>query len=504
MDGENLFKDAINSTVNNSYVFGSIILVIMIAIYFTFSIHNLNDVTKQIDTLEKKVESGLGSTKGGGTTVNNSPPTWINGIIDNVFQQKNLQIIILGVYFILTLSFLFLYNRAKTENYGKINLFTDIKDKVKQDMGLPIANLVTKVGYIFGGLGLLVAIIVIVLWLYNSFRQLHAVLSVVLTALNLVLLLTLVYVIFKPEVDRLMNYKSNNLNFVENLFKIVGEFIFIIPCLVIVLIDVLKHEIQITAPTVWIVLIAEVIVISFYFLIPFLMTRLNTHDSRILLEGPVYLDKRRMIGTYQNVQKNDMYRKRIEDHKFSLFKTQQVDDTYDASTNTFANEASTIPFNVTVDLEVNNSKGQRFNFNYNYAVSLFLYINPQPPNTSQAYVVDTPVFDYAGKPKIVYNGLEQQLKFVCTDVNNLEKTVYQTNDIKFQRWMHIVVNYRSGVVDVFIDGSLRATESNVQPFMEYSKIYVGSNEGIAGGIKNVMYFHEPLSIDKIKYMNNFR
>ena len=39
--------------------------------------------------------------------------------------------------------------------------------------------------------------------------------------------------------------------------------------------------------------------------------------------------------------------------------------------------------------------------------------------------------------------------------------------------------------------------------MEYSKIYVGSNEGIAGGIRNVMYFKEPLSLDKIKYMNTF-
>ena len=37
--------------------------------------------------------------------------------------------------------------------------------------------------------------------------------------------------------------------------------------------------------------------------------------------------------------------------------------------------------------------------------------------------------------------------------------------------MHIVVNYRSGIVDIFIDGTLRTTENNIQPFMEYSKIY---------------------------------
>ena len=36
--------------------------------------------------------------------------------------------------------------------------------------------------------------------------------------------------------------------------------------------------------------------------------------------------------------------------------------------------------------------------------------------------------------------------------------------------------------------------------MEYSKIYVGSNDGIAGGIKNITYFSEPLDLDKINYI----
>ena len=39
--------------------------------------------------------------------------------------------------------------------------------------------------------------------------------------------------------------------------------------------------------------------------------------------------------------------------------------------------------------------------------------------------------------------------------------------------------------------------------MDYSKIYIGSNDGIAGGIKNIIYFDKPLELDKIKYLNNF-
>ena len=231
------------------------------------------------------------------------------------------------------------------------------------------------------------------------------------------------------------------------------------------------------------------------------MKNLNEHDGRVLLEGPVFIDRKRMIGTYQNVEKYDIFRKKIEEFNFALFKTRQDFNTFDISNNTFAEKP--VPFNVTVDLKVDNSTGQAFNFYYNYAVSFFLYLNPQPINTSRAYVVDTTIFDYASKPKIVFNGLEQRLKFICNDVHNLEQIVYETNDFKYQKWMHIVVNYRSGYVDIFIDGTLRATQNNIQPFMEFSKIYIGSDKGIAGGIKNVMYFNKPLPLDKIKYINNF-
>ena len=494
--GENLFERAVNSTVNNTYVYGAIILTIMVAIYFTLTIHNLNNTHNQLPSLNPDKNRG-------GATIDNRRNGWIDAILAKIGSPQNSQIFILVVYFVLSLVFLFLYNRARDgdSGYGRLDLFSSTEDKIKKEMGMPIVNLMMKVGYVFGGLSLVVIVIGFILWMYNNFSQLHVFLSLLLTILNFVMILTLVYVVFKREIDKIINYKSNNLNFVEGIFKIIGEFIFIIPCLVLVLVDVVKSEIKITTPTVWIILIIEIVIICLYFLIPFLMTRLNTHDRQLLLQGPVYLDKRQMIGTYQNVEKDHIYRRRIEDHRFELFKTEQTTNTFDASTNTFQ-DSEAMPFNVTVDLDVDRSTSQHIDFNYNYGISLALYLNPQPTNTGQAYVQDTIIFDYAGKPKIVFNGLDQQLKFICRDINHLEKTVYETDDFKYQKWMNIVVNYRSGTVDIFIDGTLRATETNIQPFMEYSKIYVGSTPGIAGGIKDVMYFKEPLPLDKIRYINN--
>lgn len=493
--GDNIFELAVNKSINSPYIFGTIILIIVIYIYFTLSIDNLSNIQSQINTVQSnysRITTGVANTSGS---------SWFTSIINKIFSQKNLQIIILGLYFFLSLTFLFLYNRSRDTSkggYGFLNIFSSTEEKIKRDMGVPIANLIDKVGYVVGAIGLIITLVIIILWIYNKFSKLHEFLNLILKILNYVFVGTIIYKIFETEINRLLNNKTNNLNFFERLLRIIGELIFIIPCLVIIMIDAIKHQIKITTPTVWIVLIIEIIIILLYFLIPILIKNMSTHDGKLLLEGPVFIDKRRMIGTYQNVQKNEIYRKKLEEYNYSLFKSKTDKGSFDASTNEF--EGSNMPFNIKFQLDIDDKYSQRFNFNYNYGISLFLYLNPQPINTSRAYVVDTPIFDYASKPKIVFNGLQQQLKFICTDISNLEKTIYETNDIKYQKWMHIVVNYRSSVVDIFIDGTLRATQNNIQPFMEYSKIYVGSNDGIAGGIKNILYFSEPLDLDKINYI----
>ena len=88
----------------------------MIVIYFTFSIHNLSNITNEIKTVEKNY-----SRYSTGIVNNNIKTPGIDSIISNIFSEKNLQIIILVLYFLLILTFLFLYNREK--EFGYLNLF---------------------------------------------------------------------------------------------------------------------------------------------------------------------------------------------------------------------------------------------------------------------------------------------------------------------------------------------------------------------------------------------
>ena len=160
---ENLFKKAVNSTINNNLVYGTIIFLIMVFIYLTFSIHNLSDIQKQVQTIQQNY-----SRITTGTVNNNTDGSWFNSFLENIFQKKNIQIIVLGFYLILTTIFLFLYNRAKDPikgGYGKLDLFTNKEEKIKSDMGIPIANLLTKIGYITGSLSLFVIGVIFILWI---------------------------------------------------------------------------------------------------------------------------------------------------------------------------------------------------------------------------------------------------------------------------------------------------------------------------------------------------
>jgi hypothetical protein len=77
------------------------------------------------------------------------------------------------------------------------------------------------------------------------------------------------------------------------------------------------------------------------------------------------------------------------------------------------------------------------------------------------------------------------------------KTLYETSDIKHQKWNNIVVNYDGGIMDVFINGALVSSTPEIAPYMTYENVIVGQTNGIQGGICNVMYYKHILSSGKI-------
>lgn len=130
--------------------------------------------------------------------------------------------------------------------------------------------------------------------------------------------------------------------------------------------------------------------------------------------------------------------------------------------------------------------------NYHYSVSFWTFIHNQP-HKHRKYV---PIFDFGGKPLVEYNGAEEKLRVKFGD----GKPVYE-GKIAPQKWINVVVAYDRGVVDVFIDAQLVATKSGIVPYMSNDIITVGENDGISGGIKDVVYY--PQTVRKSTIDRNY-
>jgi len=155
-----------------------------------------------------------------------------------------------------------------------------------------------------------------------------------------------------------------------------------------------------------------------------------------------------------------------------------------------------------IDMDLDSAKPK---FNYHYSLSAWFYINPQPPNTSPAYNKYTNILNYGGKPAVEFNGQLNSLRVTVEteqqpDGSNKTVQVFETKKVLFQRWNNIVINYDRGTMDVFLNGKLVGSRPSIAPYMTYESINVGANNGIHGGISNVLYYKDNLSKNYIEMM----
>lgn len=133
---------------------------------------------------------------------------------------------------------------------------------------------------------------------------------------------------------------------------------------------------------------------------------------------------------------------------------------------------------------------------------MWFYINSNPPNTNGAYSKYSNLLSYGGKPSIEYNALLNKLRVrVVTD--NITSTfreleIYKSDGLRLQRWNNIVVNYDHGTMDVFLNGTLVGSLPSVSPYMSIDNIVIGSSNGLYGGVCNVNFYKENLSLSYIQ------
>ena len=344
--------------------------------------------------------------------------------------------------------------------------------------------------------------------------------------------------------------------FIYDYICIIKKTIFFIPCLLIIVIDEINKDIKLTPSSVYLLLFILLLLITLLFVLPFLFKYFRTLNKSSLLKGtePYYLNEMKVIGIYQNLNKNvndtiDIPIPKTDNTSNTIIKNpidallttlnlnKQENTLFKALDSSTTIEPESKEVTKQTKDNISDTKGynfkllkndyngiyniktsfydppkviNKFPYNYTYSISFYVYINPQPTNTSVAYNKDTEIFNYAYKPVIYYNGKSQSIIIKSRTLNNKGDqldTIYQGKNIKHQKWLFFVINYSNNNIDVFMDGKLVGSKKDVTPYFKGDKVTIGENDGIHGSIKEINYYSDitsPLTVELLYNLTNNR
>lgn len=239
-----------------------------------------------------------------------------------------------------------------------------------------------------------------------------------------------------------INKSINNIPVVKeiknsNTFSLLYHILFLLPCLLFDGSTEVYKQMKVTPGYVFKILGIEILLILLYVLYPYIARKIFSHNSTLLLNEPKYLDSSNVVGTFENLH--------VKDNK---------------------------------------------KFTYNYGVSFWVFLDNVSSNSKENNFFT--IFTYGDKPTISFNPITQTLRITTLKGVNTQEVIYETQNIKLQKWNHFVFNYDGGNTDVFLNGVLVATKSGIIPYMNYDTITVGEENGMKGGICNVHYYPQPI------------
>jgi len=285
--------------------------------------------------------------------------------------------------------------------------------------------------------------------------------------LNIFLIIVVLYLIYKTVIVQLPfgNSKKNA------FFNMVVNIIFYIPCLVMdtlhSIMSFFVEQYNITTTRSLLLLLLAIVLLTCYFLFPFIYNKINLQGGELLVNNPVYTNTNYPLGTYKDLNGSD-------------------------------------------------------NFDYQYAISFWFFLDAVPPNNNSNSPKYTSILNFGNKPNVLYNTFTNSLIVTMqneinvenktnTNVNNNVLTntdengnaiLYKKDDVLLQKWNNMIINYNGGVMDIFLNGELVKSISGVVPYYKLDNLTIGEDNGINGGICNVVYYKKPLTSIQMYYLYN--
>ena len=301
----------------------------------------------------------------------------------------------------------------------------------------------------------------LIFWISYNIESLSGKSGITSFILNLLLVIIVLGLIYKT-----INVKLPAENTKKNaFFNLLGNTLLYIPCLVSGGFDwigkLFVGQYNSTTAGSFMMLILAIALLLIYFFTPSLFNSINIQGGQQLVNKPVSTDIEYSLGTYQDLNGRD-------------------------------------------------------EFDYQYAISCWVFIDAAPPNTAVSYNKYTSLLNFGNKPNILYNAEKHTLMITMQqkDLKNITKNklidfddegnriIYKNDNFLLQKWNNIIINYNGGTLDIFLNGELVKSSIEVVPYYTLDNLTIGENDGIKGGICNVIYFRRALSSPNIYYLYN--
>ena len=154
-------------------------------------------------------------------------------------------------------------------------------------------------------------------------------------------------------------------------------------------------------------------------------------------------------------------------------------------------------------------------FEYQYGLSFWVFLDANSPSASPASNKFVSLVNYGNKPNVLYRASTNTL-MITMEQKGLSKTknklidfdengnriIYKQSNVLLQKWNNIVINYAGGTLDIFFNNELVKSSIEVVPYMTLDNLTIGEDNGINGGICNVVYFKSPLTTSKMYILYN--
>jgi len=341
-----------------------------------------------------------------------------------------------------------------------VNMFTGFKNNKASDFidsKLTYAKKALLALFGFTLSGIIIAFIV-----YNI-QHLSGYSSIISFILSIFLIIAILILIYKTIFVKLPSNGANKSK--DGFFDLLINLIFYIPCLFSGVFDVIMKtvmsEYYSTTSSNLLILLIIIVLLLLYIFLPKIQHFINIQGGKQLVENPVYTNNLYPLANYEQLNGND-------------------------------------------------------NLNYQYSISFWIFLDANAPNTSPSYSQYSSLLNYGGKPNVLYKADTNTL-MITMDQKDLDKKsknkllefddngnriVYINKNLLLQKWNNIIINFNGGTLDIFLNGELVKSSIEVIPYMKLDALTVGSDNGVNGGICNVVYFKKSLTITNIYNIYN--